>query len=272
MAMKERARELDGERIERAVRELGSQLRARQPRRALPDLAGMGAELGAASQLAMNGLRELLGQVSPGTAVFCASDAPSQESLAEHAAYWWCDPIDGGVQYLSGLTLWSLSLCLVAEGRTEFALTHDPISGDVWRARRGEGLWRNGEPAFCGERAELSLAVLGASFPNYPQRPAEEIASHLARLGLAMPHVLAQRWMGPASISLSQAGAGVLDGYWEVGSQVMDWLAGALLAEEGGCVVTDLDGKPLAHGANGILAACPALHGRLLALLQGGVV
>ena len=57
--------------------------------------------------------------------------------------------------------------------------------------------------------------------------------------------------------------------------RIWDHAAGALIASEAGCAVTDIDGKSLdfSHGRGleknrGILCAPPGVHGRLMAALR----
>jgi myo-inositol-1(or 4)-monophosphatase len=60
--------------------------------------------------------------------------------------------------------------------------------------------------------------------------------------------------------------AGRLDGYFEVGLNAWDWAAGALIAEEAGCVVSGLPGRPI--GQPVVAAAGGSVAPDLLALLE----
>lgn len=241
----------------------GEWLLKQQPMRALPALHAMQQCLDHAAGGVRQSLTTLLASLTPGLPLL---QAPTQ---VRHAApptlehYWLLDPIDGAVQYLSGLPLWTLSLCLVSQSRPSWALIHEPARGVLWQALAGQGAWRDGQRLQCQDRRPQSLAVLGTSFPNYPPRPQTELSAFMATLARAVPRVFAQRWMGPASLSLAQLGAGQLDGYWELGGSCYDWLAGALLAEEAGARLTDLNGGPLTWASTSLLAASPALHAEL---------
>ncbi|WP_315652241.1 inositol monophosphatase family protein [Roseateles aquae] len=238
-----------------------------QPARALPDLNAMQQRLDLAAGGVRQALTALLATLTPELPLLQAPAEVRRAAAPALEHYWLLDTIDGAVQYLSGLPLWTLSLCLVSQGRPAWALIHEPARGVLWQARAGQGAWCDGRRLQCQDRQPLALAVLGTSFPNYPPRPQAELDVFMTTLARAVPRVFAQRWMGPASLSLAQLAAGQLDGYWELGGSCYDWMAGTLLAEEAGARLSDLSGPPLTWASTGILAASPAIYTELAAAL-----
>ncbi len=250
------------------VEQQGRRLLSLQPRRALPDLNSMRSTFEQVSGEAIGQMRQTLAANWPGIPLSQTAVEPARQPSAHGASHWICDPVDGAVQYLAGLPLWTITVCLVTGGQPVLAVIHEPASGRTWRAQAGGGAECDGEPLRCAGRSDLALATIGTSFPNYPQRPQVEIDSFLAHLGRTIPQVFAQRWMGPASLSLAQVGAGILDGYWEIGRSLYDWLPGILVAQEAGARITALDGGPLDWNSDGILAASAAMHPSLNKLLM----
>ena len=59
---------------------------------------------------------------------------------------WVIDPIDGTANFLRGMPYWSVALAYVVRGRTELAVTYDPVHDELFAARRGQGASRNGRP------------------------------------------------------------------------------------------------------------------------------
>jgi len=59
-----------------------------------------------------------------------------------------------------------------------------------------------------------------------------------------------------------------VDGFWEELLQPWDLMAGRLLVEEAGGVVTRFDGRPLGLRADEIVAANPALHALMLEVFK----
>jgi myo-inositol-1(or 4)-monophosphatase len=70
--------------------------------------------------------------------------------------------------------------------------------------------------------------------------------------------------MASASLQLAYVAAGRLDGYFEVGHDIADWLAGALLVKEAAGTITDLSGNGFGWSSDGLLAASPGIHAQLL--------
>ena len=73
---------------------------------------------------------------------------------------------------------------------------------------------------------------------------------------------------GAAALDLGYLAAGRVDGFWEELLQPWDLMAGKLMVEEAGGVVTRFDGTPLGLRADQIVAANPALHARMLEVLR----
>ncbi|MYN45619.1 hypothetical protein GTP23_11225 [Pseudoduganella sp. FT93W] len=255
-------------RLAQPLRDLGDTLLQRQPRQAMADPALMKQTLEAACRRAHAALAPLLRELAPALPLAQPGIRP-QQLQAEYPAYWLFDPVDGAVQYLHGLPLWTMTLTLLIDGRAVLAWVLHPALGMLYCAAQGEGATANGRPMTVALQQQLAMAMLGTSFPNYPPRPQQEVDAFLRRLASIVPHVLAQRWMGPASLSLCQLAAGQLHGYWEQGSTLYDWLPGMLIASEAGAVVTGLDGSELDWASAGILALTPSLQPAMLKLLAG---
>ncbi len=249
------------------VQTQGEWLTQRQPQHALDSVADLQHMFDTCTNHVRQELESTLAAMTPGIALSNAEFDPDMQTRPEQAAYWVADAIDGAVQYLYGLPLWTITLCLVEDGKPVLAVVHDAANACTYHARAGLGAYCNGSPLQVATRSDVTAAFIGTSFPNYPQRPQAEIDDFMARLGSVIPRVFAQRWMGPASLSLSQLAAGKLDGYWETGRSLYDWLPGALIAMEAGAQVCALDGGAFDWGCHGILAASPAMYPQLEKLL-----
>lgn len=180
------------------------------------------------------------------------------------AAYWVYDPIDGAYHFLQGLPLWSSSLALIAGGRCVFGIVYDPTSNEIFIAREGQGVTLNGEKISTRSKTDLRGAVLGSAVPPIAQVGPEEHAKAHSLLQRVTTQVFVVRQMASASLQLAYVAAGRLDGYFEVGHDIPDWLAGALLVKEAGGVVTDLSGEGFGWTSDGLLAASPDIHSKLL--------
>lgn len=61
--------------------------------------------------------------------------------------------------------------------------------------------------------------------------------------------------LGSVSLQLVYVACGRLDGYWEIGDDYYDWLAGSILVQEAGGTVSDGQGNRLTWGTSGNIAA-----------------
>jgi myo-inositol-1(or 4)-monophosphatase len=175
---------------------------------------------------------------------------------------WYVDPIDGTTNYLYGHPGYSVSLGASVHGDLVIGVVGDPTLGDLFRARRGGGAFRNELPLAVSTRASLADALVGTGFGYRPDRRRAQ-AQVLERV---LPEIRDIRRMGGAAIDLCSVACGRLDAYYEFGIAPWDVAAGSVIAAESGALVTDLDGQPTLGPM--IVAAAPALHGDLCRLLR----
>lgn len=158
----------------------------------------------------------------------------------EASRLWVVDPIDGTANFLRGIPFWCVAIAFVVEGRTELALTFDPIHDDLFVARRGHGAQRNGVPIRIVTRP-LALACVGFSH-NFKTPAAPYLEAMRRLLAAGVDH----RRLGSAALTFAQVAAGALDAAIAFRTNAWDVLGGLLLVEEaGGRANPFLDGRPL---------------------------
>ncbi|HEV6955521.1 MAG TPA: inositol monophosphatase family protein [Promicromonospora sp.] len=157
---------------------------------------------------------------------------------------WVLDPIDGTVNYLYGVGVWSVSVAVVAGPPDPASWTvlagcvHSVPDGRTWSAGLGEGATRDDAPVHVGSAPSLGRALVGTGFAYDAGRRAQQ-AGVLARV---LPQVRDIRRIGSAAVDLCLAGDGSLDLYYERGLNPWDMAAGSLVVAEAGGVVTGLRG------------------------------
>ncbi|OZB81772.1 inositol monophosphatase family protein, partial [Microbacterium sp. 13-71-7] len=150
---------------------------------------------------------------------------------------WVVDPIDGTVNYASGIPLYAVSIAAVEGGSdpdrwTALAgVVQSPVVGETFSAVRGEGAFRNGERLHIAEPGPAG-ALLATGFGYDPNTHAGDLAT----VGRVMPIARDLRRGGSAATDLAYVAAGRLDGYFERGLSPWDYAAGALLVQEAGGV------------------------------------
>ena len=201
---------------------------------------------------------------------------PDDDLIGEEGGYasdrggdhvWVIDPIDGTANFLRGVPYWSVALAYVARGRTELAVTYDPVHDELFAARRGRGASRNGQPIRVSGRSDPGRSAIGTAYTFKASMEAYlRLMEELLRAGLD------HRRLGSSALMLCHTADGRLDGVAMIYCHAWDVLGGLLLVEEAGGVVTDLRGakvfpfdlKDYAGKKVPFLAAGPAAHARLL--------
>ncbi len=179
---------------------------------------------------------------------------------------WYVDPLDGTVNYAHGIPIYTVSIAYAHNGEVKLGVVYDPAQDECFSALRGEGAWVNRKPIRVSQTGELPRALLVTGFPYDIWTTQENNLAHHNRFALRSQGV---RRLGSAALDLCYVAAGRLDGFWELKLSPWDIAAGALIAEEAGALVTAVDGSQAYMTAQpSILAANPALHAEMLALLS----
>lgn len=174
---------------------------------------------------------------------------------------WLIDPLDGTMNYLHGLPIYSVSLALLHLGELQLGVVYDPSRGELFAAERGGGARCNGRALRVSAVAQLERALISTGFAyDRATRPDNNLAEH-DRLLLRAQDV---RRTGSAALDLCYVAAGRLDAHWELGLKPWDTAAGALIVREAGGQVTDWAGRPWPVGEPRIVASNGRIHAALL--------
>jgi myo-inositol-1(or 4)-monophosphatase len=175
---------------------------------------------------------------------------------------WYVDPIDGTTNYLYGHPGYSVSIGASVDGALAVGVVGDPTLGEVFRARRGGGAYRNDVAIHATNCSSLAEALVGTGFGYRADR--RRAQAHV--LQEVLPEVRDIRRMGSAAIDLCSVACGRLDAYYEYGISPWDIAAGSVIVVESGAMVTDLAGQPTLGPM--IVAAGVPLYGDLCDLLR----
>ena len=182
-----------------------------------------------------------------------AEEGGARDALSGYT--WVVDPLDGTVNFLFGIPVWSVSIAVEDDEGTLVGVVHDPSRGETFTAVRGAGARLNGVPISVSSRDALDSALIGTGF-SYETEARVRQAEVVARI---VPQVRDIRRAGSAALDLASVACGRLDGFYEAPMEPWDKAAGILLVQEAGGVVTELP-PPLPHLSPGVIAAGPALH------------
>lgn len=175
---------------------------------------------------------------------------------------WIVDPLDGTTNFLQGLPIWSVSVGCRHRGQLLAGAIFEPLPGRLFSAARGEGARLDGAPIAVSNRPGLAGAFLATGFPF---RAHSALDRYLGAFREVFQAAGAIRRCGSAALDLAYTALGVYDGFFEFRLSAWDIAAGALLIEEAGGVITDLDGGAAYLESGNVVAGNPAVQRELLA-------
>ncbi len=136
---------------------------------------------------------------------------------------WIIDPIDGTTNFLHGIP--HFAICVALESKKEIisGLIYDPIKDEMFYAEKNKGAYLNNQRLRVSKKNLIDECLFssnheGVKFSN-----------------------LNMRYSGCAALDLAYVASGRLDGFFHNKINIWDVAAGALLVEEAGGIVNDLD-------------------------------
>ncbi|WP_026492749.1 inositol monophosphatase family protein [Butyrivibrio sp. XPD2002] len=153
------------------------------------------------------------------------------------------DPIDGTSNFIYEYRPSVISIGLLKDGKPHMAVIYNPYDDMMFSATAGQGAYMNGEKIMSSDSPlSDSLAVFGTA-PYYTELRDKtfDIAKKL------LPRCVDLRRSGTAAWDMCCVALGRCGLYFELRVQLWDYAAAALIAEEAGCKLTDIEGNPLSY-------------------------
>jgi myo-inositol-1(or 4)-monophosphatase len=177
-----------------------------------------------------------------------AAKAALEALMTLNGFLWIVDPIDGTTNFASGIPFSAPSVAVVYRGEIIVGVIHDPHRNEIWTAVKGRGAFLNGEPLKIDTSSSspsptttsIQDAVIGAESPA-GQKSLEVAVKGIQAL---MPKCRTIRILGSTAVKMPWVAKGRLTCYWSPDECAWDHAAGAIIVQEAGGVITDLDGSP----------------------------
>ena len=136
---------------------------------------------------------------------------------------WIIDPIDGTMNFLHGIPHFAICIAHIFKEEIISGLIFDPIKDEMFFAEKNKGSFLNNQRLRVSNKNALEECLFssnheGVKFSN-----------------------LNMRCSGSAALDLAYVASGRLDGFFHNKIKIWDVAAGALLVEEAGGIVNDLD-------------------------------
>jgi histidinol-phosphatase len=178
---------------------------------------------------------------------------------------WVIDPLDGTKNFLRGVPLFSVEIALLKDGLPYVGVSNLPMMGDLIWAVRGQGAHSD-----SGNVRVSRTKTLNAAYVSFGNLKHFERACRLAGLLSLLKAASQGRGIGD-SWSFHLLARGSVDIFADARTAFWDIAALAVIIEEAGGVLTDLDGGPISPYSNSVLASNAELHTVALSHLRSSM-
>jgi myo-inositol-1(or 4)-monophosphatase len=228
----------------------------------LPRPGGLADEKGAGDYVTDSDRRseaailESLAREAPGIAVLAEERGGTRSTTM-----WAVDPLDGTTNFIRGFPSVAVSVGLLDHGRPVLGVVIAPFLSLEFAGAMGGGVTMN----------DARLPRLGAVDPGraivatgFPFRNKQRLPRYLATMERALHRFEDLRRVGAAALDLAWTAAATFDGFFELGLQPWDVVAGSALVIEAGGIVSDWSGGDTWVETGNILAASESVHEALI--------
>jgi myo-inositol-1(or 4)-monophosphatase len=182
-----------------------------------------------------------------------------------HSRYVWIiDPLDGTINYYYGSPPFRVGVCLLEDKKPILTAIYNPVKDVLFFAKKGQGATANDVPIRVNTNAELAKSIIMTHLSSKRDARVKTITA----LDSIFSQVMHMRMFGSGLAAMSYVAEGKFDVFFNVQTNPWDILPGALLIEEAGGSVTDIQGNPITHNSTSVLATNGQVHAEMLRLLS----
>ena len=136
---------------------------------------------------------------------------------------WIIDPIDGTTNFLHGIPHFAICIALQSKGEIVSGLIFDPIKDEMYYSEKNKGAFLNNQRLRVSKKSSLDDCLFSSNHEGVKFSD------------------LNMRYSGCAALDLAYVASGRLDGFFHNKINLWDVAAGALMVEEAGGIVNDLN-------------------------------
>jgi myo-inositol-1(or 4)-monophosphatase len=214
----------------------------------------------ASERIIIDGLRAL----TPDAAILSEEQGASGPAGTSR---WIIDPLDGTVNYASGLNWYSATVAYQEHGETVLGLTHAPRAGLIARYVKGQAATVNDVPARVSKVATLADAVVSVVLTSHFSP--NDVAQTLVVIERLAGLVRGVRIVVSGAYEMSLVACGHLAGFVSIKADIVSHAAAMPLVRAAGGMVTRLDGRDSRDDDAHKIATNGLIHQALLECLQG---
>jgi myo-inositol-1(or 4)-monophosphatase len=204
---------------------------------------------------------------------------PDHGIIAEEAGFlpggsdftWVVDPLDGTSNFAAGLPWFGVIVALMEDRTPKLGVMYLPLSGDLYTAESGRGVFRNGERVRLSPESELANVLCAYGFDCAEQTVLNRQTELLQRIVSQARNVRSTNSLVDFCYTLD----GRLGACVSQSTRIWDIAAVSVMFAEAGGRFTGLRGEPVEFRRDAsagtinyqVIAANPSIHAELVRLL-----
>lgn len=182
---------------------------------------------------------------------------------------WIIDPLDGSLNFFHGIPSFSISIGYRARGVYRVGVVYDPCRDELFQAVLNEGAYLNGQPIYADKFSDGMDALHAAMVGTDWKGSHESLKKAFQLVRFVSGEVLFVQTFGSPALGLCYLAAGRIHAYYGLDHlKLWDVAAAAVIINEAGGVLTDIDGGPWQYARDGYLASNGIIHGSMLGVLS----
>lgn len=210
-----------------------------------------------------NNIIKIIRNLFPEHSIY-SEECGKQSKTSEYE--WFIDPIDGTINFASGLPLFSTSIALKKNNETILGIVFDYSQNDIYYAIKGKGAFCNGKKLQVSNNDKLNNSIISFCLTShYSNEHIKDVLNVEEKLA---PKVRGLRLIVSGAIELCWCASGKIDGVLNVKPSVgLSSAAGKLFVAEAGGIITNLKGKER-NNIDTLLVTNGKIHDEIVELLN----
>lgn len=181
-----------------------------------------------------NYIVEQLRSLFPMDCILAEENLSDKDALSKGQRTWVIDPIDGTVNFASGVPIYGIQLALTEGTEPVFAALFLPEFGKMYLAEKDRGATMNGEPIHTGTVTNTAESIV--SFGDFSPANPKIRAAQRADIAKLSENILRLRMFGSSCYDFVSLASGHTQAHIMYSKTMWDILPGWLLAKEAGAV------------------------------------
>ena len=169
-------------------------------------------------------------------------------AISDKEYLWIIDPLDGTMNYVHGIPVYSISIALQYQGEIVLGVVFEIAHNEMFYSWKGGGSFCNEKKIRISGCDNLGDALIATGFPYI--RNEERTKKISSTLNYFLDNGRDIRRLGTAATDLCYVACGRMDVYYEGFLNIWDIAAGIIIAENAGAFVSDFKGGRDFHKGN----------------------